>query len=191
MIESPAWLWSVVPRMQTSGPLAFSVDPDSPFVRDAANKLVRRGYWMDMDDRTLVMVMVNGIGAHLTNDEKRAHLVDLRRGHLIEQVCVQEDPTARKRVNIIVAIVTFMQQDAISTRVKPNKNEFGTRIDLRLCRVGSIFRADLLGGFDKSLRLLRIVGLWCWFPRHDKILAWSYLFLQPLAHPIQKMLHLR
>jgi hypothetical protein len=65
-------------------------DPDSPFVRDAANKLVRRSYWMDMNDRTLVMVMVNGIGAHLTNDEKRAHLTDLRREHLIDQVCIQE-----------------------------------------------------------------------------------------------------
>jgi len=36
------------------------------------------------------MVMVNGIGKHLTNDEKRAHLMDLRRKHLIDQVCVQE-----------------------------------------------------------------------------------------------------
>ena len=36
---------------------------DSPFVRDGADKLVRRSYWLDMDDRTLVMVMVNGIGA--------------------------------------------------------------------------------------------------------------------------------
>ena len=43
-----------------------------------------------MNDRTLVMVMTNGIGAHLTNDEKRAHLKDLRREHLIDQVCVQE-----------------------------------------------------------------------------------------------------
>jgi hypothetical protein len=43
-----------------------------------------------MDDRTLVMVMVNGIGANLTNDEKRAHLIDLRRAHLIDQVCIQE-----------------------------------------------------------------------------------------------------
>jgi hypothetical protein len=43
-----------------------------------------------MNDRTLVMVMVNGIGAHLTNDEKRAHLLDLRREHLLQQVCVQE-----------------------------------------------------------------------------------------------------
>jgi hypothetical protein len=31
-----------------------------------------------------------GIGAHLTNDEKRAHLIDLKRDHLIDQVWVQE-----------------------------------------------------------------------------------------------------
>ena len=68
----------------------LGADPDSPFARDASNKLVRRGYWFDMNDRTLVMVMVNGIGAHLTNDEKRAHLIDLKRNHLIDQVCVQE-----------------------------------------------------------------------------------------------------
>ena len=64
--------------------------PDSPFARDASNKLVRRSYWLDMNDRTLVLVLVNGIGAHLTNDEKRAHLTDLKREHLIDQVCVQE-----------------------------------------------------------------------------------------------------
>ena len=57
----------------------LGADPDSPFARDASNKLVRRSYWLDMNDRTLVMVMVNGIGAHLTNDEKRAHLTDLKR----------------------------------------------------------------------------------------------------------------
>jgi hypothetical protein len=68
----------------------LTVDPNSPFVRDAANKLVRRGYWMDMNDRTLVMVMTQGIDANLTNDEKRAHLVDLKREHLIDQVCTQE-----------------------------------------------------------------------------------------------------
>src|SRR5450756_1409450 len=68
----------------------LSHDIDSPFIRDGADKLVRRSYWLDMDDRTLVMVMVNGIGASLTNDEKRAHLADLRREHLIDQVCVQE-----------------------------------------------------------------------------------------------------
>ena len=63
---------------------------DSPFVRDGNNRLVRRSYWLDMNDRTLVMVMTNGIGANLTNDEKRAHLADLRREHLIDQVCIQE-----------------------------------------------------------------------------------------------------
>jgi hypothetical protein len=65
-------------------------DPNSPFVRDANDKLVRRGYWLDMTDQTLVLVMTQGIGANLTNDEKRAHLADLRREHLIDQVCPQE-----------------------------------------------------------------------------------------------------
>jgi hypothetical protein len=52
----------------------LSVDPDSPFVRDAANKPVRRSYRMDMNDCTSVIVMVNGMGVHLTNDEIRTHL---------------------------------------------------------------------------------------------------------------------
>ena len=68
----------------------LTVNFDSPFVRDASNKLIRRSYWLDMDDRTLVMVMTRGIGANLTNDEKRAHLADIKREHLIDQVCVQE-----------------------------------------------------------------------------------------------------
>ena len=68
----------------------LSENIDSPFVRDGDNKLVRRSYWLDMNDRTLVMVMTNGIGTNLTNDEKRAHLTDLRRAHLIDQVCIQE-----------------------------------------------------------------------------------------------------
>ena len=68
----------------------LTVDPNSPFVRDAANKLVRRSYWLDMNERTLVMVMTKGIGANLTNDEKRAHLIDLNREHLTDQVCTQE-----------------------------------------------------------------------------------------------------
>jgi hypothetical protein len=68
----------------------LSENIDRPFIRDGNNKLVRRFYWLDMNDRTLVMVMINGIGANLTNDEKRAHLTDLRRDHLIDQVCIQE-----------------------------------------------------------------------------------------------------
>jgi hypothetical protein len=68
----------------------LSDNVDSPFVRDGNNKLVRRSYWLDMNDRTLVMVMTSGIGANLSNDEKRAHLADLRREHLVDQVCIQE-----------------------------------------------------------------------------------------------------
>jgi hypothetical protein len=68
----------------------LTIDPNSPFVRDATNKLVRRRYWMDMNYRTLLMVIMQGIGANLTNDEKRAHLIDLKREHLIDQVCTQE-----------------------------------------------------------------------------------------------------
>jgi len=63
---------------------------DSPFARDATHKLIRRSYWTDMSDRNFVMVMVNGIGARLTNEQKKAHLADLRREHLIDQICVQE-----------------------------------------------------------------------------------------------------
>jgi hypothetical protein len=51
----------------------LTANPDSPFVRDASNKLVRRSYWMDMPDSTLVMVMTKGIGANLTNT-KREHI---------------------------------------------------------------------------------------------------------------------
>ena len=65
-------------------------ESDSPFARDASNRLVRRSYWLDMNDRSVVMVMTNGIGAHLTNDEKSAHLTDLKRDHLMDQVCIQE-----------------------------------------------------------------------------------------------------
>ncbi len=68
----------------------LTVEPNSPFVRDASNKLVRRGYWTDMTDRTLVMAMTKGIGVNLRNDEKRARLIDLKREHLIDQVCTQE-----------------------------------------------------------------------------------------------------
>jgi hypothetical protein len=34
--------------------------------------------------------MTSGIGANLTNDEKRAHLTDLGRAHLVDRVCPQE-----------------------------------------------------------------------------------------------------
>ena len=33
----------------------LGANPDSPFVRDGNEKLVRRSFWLDMDDRTLVI----------------------------------------------------------------------------------------------------------------------------------------
>ena len=58
-------------------------EPDSPFARDANDKLIRRGYWLDMNDRSLVLAMTQGLGANLTNVEKRAHPADLKREHLL------------------------------------------------------------------------------------------------------------
>ncbi len=65
-------------------------NPDNPFAKDVDGKLVRRGYWLDMSDRSFVLAMTAGIGAHLTNEEKRAHLADLNRQHLVDEICVQE-----------------------------------------------------------------------------------------------------
>ena len=68
----------------------FEIELDSPFIRDEEDKLIRRSYWLDKSDRSLVMIMKNGIGAKLTNEEKRAHLLDLNKAELIEDVCIQE-----------------------------------------------------------------------------------------------------
>ena len=68
----------------------LGADPDNPFARDGDGKLVRRSYWLDMSDRSLILALTTGIGANITNEQKREHLSDLMRDHLIEQVCVQE-----------------------------------------------------------------------------------------------------
>ena len=64
--------------------------PDDPFARDGDGALFRRAFWLDMSDRSLVLAMTQGIGAALSNDHKRAHLRDVGRAHLIDQVCIQE-----------------------------------------------------------------------------------------------------
>lgn len=68
----------------------LGANPDDPFARADDGKLVRRSFWLDMSDRSLVLAMTQGIGAVLTADEKRAHLADIGRQHLIDEVCVQE-----------------------------------------------------------------------------------------------------
>ena len=39
----------------------LTANPDNPFVRDGEDRLVRRSYWLDMNDRTLVMVMTQAV----------------------------------------------------------------------------------------------------------------------------------
>src|SRR5262245_42353324 len=84
-------------------------EPDSPFARDANNRLVRRGYWLDMNDRSLVMVMTQGIGAHLTNDEKRAHLTDLSVNTLLIRSVFKRFCHPKRRKNKPVNAVAFLQ----------------------------------------------------------------------------------
>ncbi len=68
----------------------LSANPEDPFARDGDGKLVRRGYWLDMGNRSIVMALSQGIGAGLTNNQKKAHLTDIGRSDLIDQVCVVE-----------------------------------------------------------------------------------------------------
>lgn len=68
----------------------LGANAENPFARDADNKLIRRGYWLDMIDHSLILAMTQGIGANITNEQKRAHLADIGRANLIDQICIQE-----------------------------------------------------------------------------------------------------
>ena len=68
----------------------YSNDINSPFARDNQNKLVRRSYWLDLPDQSVVLLFTNGVGRDLTNEEKRNHLIDIKREHPIDKVCIQE-----------------------------------------------------------------------------------------------------
>lgn len=68
----------------------LGANPEDPFARDADGKLVRRSYWLGMSDQSVVLAMTQGVGAHIPNEQKRAHLEDIGRGSLIDNVCVQE-----------------------------------------------------------------------------------------------------
>ena len=65
-------------------------DPNNPFARNQAGQLVRRSYWLDLPDQSLVLAMTQGVGANLNNEQKRAHLDDIHRQHLVDQICVVE-----------------------------------------------------------------------------------------------------
>ena len=65
----------------------LGANPNDPFARDADSKLVRRSYWLDMMDQAIVLIFAQGIGIHLSNDQKRDHLADIKREHLVDAVC--------------------------------------------------------------------------------------------------------
>ena len=68
----------------------LGLEPDNPFARDQDGKLVRRSYWMDLIDSSVVLAMTKGVGAYLTNDQKREHITDIKREHLIDEILTQE-----------------------------------------------------------------------------------------------------
>ncbi|MEE2687815.1 MAG: hypothetical protein VX430_00165 [Pseudomonadota bacterium] len=68
----------------------LGLDPNNPFARDQDSELVRRSYWLDMIDSSIVLALTKGVGANLSNEEKRAHLADIKREHLIDEIIIQE-----------------------------------------------------------------------------------------------------
>ena len=137
----------------------LGTEPDSPFARDANNKLVRRGYWLDMNDRSLVLVMTQGIGAHLTNDEKLAHLTDLKREHLVDQVCIQEILPPDRKVRNAASMQWHFCNSHLKCHGVAQKSKFLTQIKLRCQVVGNAAEAfdvrsmcgsDLVGNPMKS-----------------------------------------
>lgn len=68
----------------------YSRYPDSPFARDADNNLIRKAYWYDMLDDSIVTLFTLGIGKDLSNEEKKNHLKDIKREHLVDKVCTIE-----------------------------------------------------------------------------------------------------
>ena len=68
----------------------LGTNPDDPFARDTAGKLVRRSYWLDMSDNSVFLTLTSRLCAYLPNGYQRAHLADIGRAHLIDDVCVQE-----------------------------------------------------------------------------------------------------
>ena len=69
--------------------------PDDPFYRDGDGKLVRRGYWLDMSDQSLVLVLTQGLGKKLSYEQKVAHLEDIGRAHLADEMAEIEAPSGQ------------------------------------------------------------------------------------------------
>jgi hypothetical protein len=92
----------------------LGTNPDDPFARDNDGKLVRRGFWLDMSDRSVVQAMTQGI------------LADIGREHLIDEVCVQEIgvnsfTSAGEGLNFAVTV------DEVQKFVRRGTNRFAER----------------------------------------------------------------
>ena len=68
----------------------LGANADDPFARDADGRLVRRAFWLDLSDRSLILALTQGIGGALTNEQKRLHLEDIGRENLLDRIVVQE-----------------------------------------------------------------------------------------------------
>ena len=68
----------------------LGINLEDPFARDADAKLVRRAYWLGLSDQSIVLAMTQGVGANIPNDQKKAHLNDIGRANLIDDICLQE-----------------------------------------------------------------------------------------------------
>jgi hypothetical protein len=71
---------------------ALSIEGSSNdlFLRDGDGRLIRRNYWLDLTDRSLVLATTQGIGRVLTITQKRAHLEDIDRQHLCDEICAED-----------------------------------------------------------------------------------------------------
>jgi len=49
----------------------LAANRDDPFARGEDGKLVRRGFWLDMGDQSVVLAMTQGVGARMRGEEKR------------------------------------------------------------------------------------------------------------------------
>lgn len=63
---------------------------EHPFARGPGNTLLRIDFWNAMTDQSIILAMTRGLGAELSNEHKRAHLEDIGRGHLIDQIVTQD-----------------------------------------------------------------------------------------------------
>ena len=84
--------------------------------------------------------MTNRISPLLTNDEKRAHLTDLKREHLIPEGYIQEicRPTKRKKCRLNP--VAFLQLPPQMSWRCAKKREVPTRMRVRFGRSGTLPR---------------------------------------------------